>query len=233
MISAAGLAGSDSSDMKCAKPSADILINRFSIRTSSAASTAASRTKSVRERPRRSAARSIIAMSAAGSRIDMGYSLSSVLVGKAPSFSCQYMLLYCVLQYSFGDNQNDSGVKTGIAMAPASLSCCPAAYRPKVETRAYLRMVPARLTIGLLRIDLSSSATSLRFQPPSGHDGSGIRLACCDSGSFCCPRIGCRLTSPSSRSCLSPACRETDRTFRPVRLAACSGVPFPLVPWTG
>ena len=141
MISAAGLAGSDSFDMKCAKPSADILINRFSIRTSSAASTAASRTKSVRERPRRSAARSIIAMSAAGSRIDMGYSLRSAFLGKALSFSCQYMLLYCVLQYSLGDNQNDT----------------------KVETRAYRRMSPARLSIGLLRIDLSSSATYFAF----------------------------------------------------------------------
>jgi hypothetical protein len=58
------LAGPDKAAMKSEKPSGPMRMSRFSISTSSAARTAASRTKSVRDRPRRPAARSIIATSA-------------------------------------------------------------------------------------------------------------------------------------------------------------------------
>jgi hypothetical protein len=48
-----------------------------------AARTAASRTKSVRERPRNAAARSMMAMSAGGSRMDKGWPLRSATLSMA------------------------------------------------------------------------------------------------------------------------------------------------------
>jgi hypothetical protein len=58
-----------------------ILTGAVSINTSSAACTAASRTKSVRDRPRKDAARSIIAMSVSGSRTVTGYPLRLIARG--------------------------------------------------------------------------------------------------------------------------------------------------------
>jgi len=52
-----------------------------SITTSSAARTAASRTKSVRDRPRRFAARSMMAMSASGNLIESGCSFRFTMRG--------------------------------------------------------------------------------------------------------------------------------------------------------
>src|SRR5271169_6597685 len=61
--------------MKALKPFWLMRTRAVSMTTSSAARTAASRTKFVRDRPRRSAARSIMAISLAGNRIDNGWFL--------------------------------------------------------------------------------------------------------------------------------------------------------------
>src|SRR6187402_3193947 len=71
-ISGTGFAGPEIAATKALKPAGDIRIGALSMIASSAARTAASRTKSVRERPRRFAARSMIAMSDSGRRIDSG-----------------------------------------------------------------------------------------------------------------------------------------------------------------
>src|SRR6202021_3605994 len=57
IISGAGVAGPDNAAMKALNPAGLIRIGAVSISTSSAARTAASRTKSVRDRPRSVAAR--------------------------------------------------------------------------------------------------------------------------------------------------------------------------------
>jgi len=69
-----GFAGAAISVTKRLKPSGLIRSSVFSMMTASAARTAASLTNSVREEPRKSAARSMIAMSCSGKRIDKGYS---------------------------------------------------------------------------------------------------------------------------------------------------------------
>src|SRR5215471_380950 len=74
-ISGTAVGGPVIAAMKASKPFALMRTSVLSITTSSAARKAASRTKSVRDRPRRLAARSIMAMSASGSRIDNGCSL--------------------------------------------------------------------------------------------------------------------------------------------------------------
>ena len=80
-ISGTTSAGPDTADMNASKPSALMRSGDVAINTSSAARTAASRTKSVRERPRSRAARSMMAISASGNRIDNGCSLRWAAIG--------------------------------------------------------------------------------------------------------------------------------------------------------
>lgn len=67
-------AGAAISVIKRSKPCGLMRSSVFSMMIASAARTAASLTNSVREEPRKSAARSMIAMSCSGRRIDKGYS---------------------------------------------------------------------------------------------------------------------------------------------------------------
>jgi len=77
-ISGTGAAGVEMAWTNASKPSGVMRSSMLSMRTSSAARTAASRTKSVLDRPRRSAARSMMAMSPSGRRIESGWSLRLV-----------------------------------------------------------------------------------------------------------------------------------------------------------
>lgn len=95
-----GLVVDDRTSIKSANPSGLMRTCPCSMTTSSAARTAASRTNSVRERARRLAARSIIATSAAGRRIAIGYSLLSTVVATAHLLARKIGLLYRQMQYA-------------------------------------------------------------------------------------------------------------------------------------
>ncbi len=98
-ISGTGFAGPEIAATKALKPAGDIRIGALSMIASSAARTAASRTKSVRERPRRFAARSMIAMSDSGRRIDSGWSFRAGRGISVVSFSVGNNVAQITIRY--------------------------------------------------------------------------------------------------------------------------------------